>query len=287
MSSLFNLKKTNPKHVCEAMRCSDAVHQSIPGDLWGKDEVDLCARHIVMAADYAEKAPPAPPTPLAAAAPEQTALALGEVDVPASLGQRAREIIGEVQESKANADETLELVRKLTISSHADMDDVAEYLREVKTFRDKIETKEKEITVPLNAILRRFRELLSPAKKSWTEAEGLLRGLLSQAALSEQQRNQALMDEAARAHAGGADASAPVQGMTTSSDLFGVSVRFVWTVIVEDADKLPEEYTTRTANVLKLKEYAAKFEGKEPDPLPGVRFEKTAPLRVQSVRGVS
>jgi len=288
--TLFNLKKTNPKHLCEAMRCTDAVYGSIPGELWGKDTVDLCAKHIAMAADYAEKSPPEgtatdAPTPSSALAnaPDSTPVPA----IPANWGERFASIHSEAASFEDQAKMVLAVVQRLPVASHQDMEDVAEYLRDAKTMRNVIESREKEITGPLTAVIRRCRELLSPAKKGWEEIEGRLRGLLSQAALQEQQRNQELMDAAAKAHAEGTDVSAPVRSMTTSSDLFGVTVRFVWNVIVEDVSKIPEEYTTRSANVGKLKEYAAKFEGQEPTPLPGVKFVKDAPLRVQSVRGVS
>jgi hypothetical protein len=281
MLNLFNIKKVNSRGGCEAMRCPERPHADVDGHLWGRVQVTLCAKHIAMAADYAEKNEAPPSTALVPA----VASAIEGPELASSWAERAREIVKEVQASKSHAAETLELVRKLTIASHSDMEDVAEYLREVKTFRDTVESKEKEITTPLNGLLRQFRALIAPAKQAWTEVEGLLRGMLSQAALDEAQRNRQIMDEAAQAHADGADGSAVVQQMTTSSDLHGVNVRFVWNVVVEDVSKLPDAYVTRSANILKLKEYAAGFEGAEPEALPGVKFVKEAPLRVQSLRG--
>ena len=122
---------------------------------------------------------------------------------------------------------------------------------------------------------------LGNAIGGWLYAETELRGKLAKAALLEHDRNQQLMQEAARTHAEGGDVT-PVMGqLTTSTDLDGVSIKIVWKATIQDVTLMPDEYVIRLPDNKKLKEYAASFEGAEPTAVPGVIFERDATTRVR------
>jgi hypothetical protein len=279
---LFNLKKkTTDKTCCDANRCTERTHSTVPGDLWARDEVGLCARHISLAATFSEQNPDYAPV---VETPASTALVKAPVDgvlLPPTWGERVTAIIAQVQSDAEVAELTLKEAQALSIESHADMEKAADLVRDVKTMRDDIETWEKEVTRPVNAVAKRIRELLAPAKLLWTYAETELRGKLAKAALLEHDRNQKLMQEAARTHAEGGDVTPVMEQLTTSTDLDGVSIKIIWKATIQDVTLMPDEYVIRLPDNKKLKEYAASFEGAEPTAVPGVLFERDAPTRVQ------
>lgn len=278
-ASLFKLKKKTALGQCEAMRCEDASSQ-LPGDLWVRQNVSLCPRHAAMAIDFAEKNPDYSPVE------QLEPVVIPKVDgvmIPPSWLGRVLVVIEEIRGSEKQADEILDLLKQgLVINSQALMEEVADWVRDVKTRRDEIESKEKEVTTPLTTVIRRIRDLVSPAKRKWAEAELALRKALTDAVLVEEQRNKQLAVAAAKAHAEGGDATEAVSKMTTSTDLSGVSFKIVWRPVVKDVKLLPAEYTIVLPNEKMLKEYAASFGGEEPTALPGVVFERDAPPRVMS-----
>jgi hypothetical protein len=279
---LFNLKKrTTDKTCCEANRCMERMHDTVLGDLWAREEVALCAKHIAQAATFADQNPDYSPV---VGTPALMALMKAPVDgvlLPPTWGERVTAIIAQVVGDQAVAELMLKEAERLSIESHADMEKAADLVRDVKTMRDDIETWEKEVTRPVNAVAKRIRELLAPAKLLWTYAETELRGKLAKAALLEHDRNQKLMQEAARTHAEGGDVTPVMEQLTTSTDLDGVSIKIIWKATIQDVTLMPDEYVIRLPDNKKLKEYAASFEGAEPTAVPGVLFERDAPTRVQ------
>lgn len=263
---------------CSALRCQDPPHGNCPGTLWNDPHaVALCAKHLAMALTYVEYLEKDKPAALAVVPPTE----IEGVQVPSTWLGRATAVITWIQSLQAQAEATAAAAQGHVIQSQAEMQEVSELLRSAKGTRGQIKMYEDEITAPLKRILKRIGELTAPTKKAWEQAEGLLRGVLSAAALAEARRNQQLAEEAARAHAAGQDATVATGQMTTSTDLDGVGVRIVWSPVVQDVSKLPEEYVERRPNLTKLKQYAAGFEGREPDPLPGVSWVQDAPLRVR------
>lgn len=280
--ALFNLKKTTKPGQCEAMRCTDAHTDTVDGYLWSRRiPVGLCDKHLSALLTFVEQNPnydpsAAPSTALARPAGEP----LAGVVIPDNWAENAYAVVADIRGSEAEAKEVLGMIKELRIDGQDDMASVSDFLRDVKTKRNAIETGDKQVTGPLVAIVKRIRDLIAPAKKSWTEAESLLREKLSKAAVEESQRNQRLLDEAAEAHTHGLGVGEHLEQMTTVTDFEGVSVKLVWVVVVDDLSALPDDYVIRQPDLKKLKAYAAGFEGKEPDPLPGVRFVQDAPLRV-------
>jgi hypothetical protein len=277
--SIVKNRKLLNATVCSAARCKEPVHGNCPGELWNDaHEVALCAKHMVLALEYAKYQEEHQPTALAVVPPSE----IEGVQVAPTWQQRALEVITWIQSLQQQAEVIATSVRGHVIQSQQDMEEAGEQLRAAKGTRNDIKRYEDEVTAPLKAVLKRIAELTAPSKKAWEQAEGLLRGLLSQAALAEQERNRKLAEEAAQAHAAGQNVTVTVGQMTTSTDLQGITVRRIWNPVVQDVLKLPDEYVERRPNMLKLREYAASFKGSEPTPLPGVSFVQDAPL---SVRG--
>lgn len=284
-TTLFNLKKTTTLGFCAAMRCTAATHDTVSGEPWGKPEdveIDLCAKHIAAALSFFDGNPGYKGPTKDEDEEEGTAIVVSPppvegVALPPTWLERAYAVVTQIQDSQAEAAEALEVAEMLPIEDQSDLDTISEFLRDVKTMRNSMETHEKEITSPLTAVVKRIRDVLAPAKKTWSDVEGTLRGKLTQAALNEAERNQKLMNEAAKA----GDREVLSQ-MTTSSDLRGVSVKVIWRAVVADLSLLPDEYVVRLPDVAKLKLYVSSFDGAEPKPIPGVRFERDAATRVQS-----
>jgi len=275
-TTLFNLKKTTKPSQCEAMRCTLNADEKIPGDLWSRSEVALCDKHTEAALEFAESNPNYQPSaPLV-----KEGDYLAGIDLPGDWADNAYKVVTSIRDSLVEAKEILDMLGSYTIDSHHDMTLAADFLRDIKTKRNEIESGYKNVAAPINNILNRVRELIAPAKKAWTDAESLLRTKLSDAAVAENQRNQQHILEAAKAHAEGQDVSEHLDKMTTSTDLEGVSVKVVWVAVVDDLSVLPDEYVIRQPDLKKLKKYVEGFDGKEPEPLAGVRFVQQAPSRV-------
>lgn len=279
---LFNIVKNRKllnAATCSAVRCKEEPEDNCPGELWNDPhDVALCSKHLALAYKYSEHLATQPQQPGTAIVP---ATGIEGVEVPPTWLQRATEVVGWIRSLQKEAEAVAAAARGHVIQNQAEMEEISEQLRKTKGTRNQIQQYENEVTAPLKQILKKVAELTAPTKKAMETAEGLLRGVLSAAAVAEAQRNQQLAAEAATAHASGGDATVATGQMTTSTDLQGVSVRIVWNPIVKDAAKLPEEYIERRPNMLKLKEYAASFKGREPTPIPGVSFVQDAPLRVR------
>ncbi|MFQ5339920.1 MAG: hypothetical protein ACE5F6_00080 [Anaerolineae bacterium] len=278
---LFNIVK-NRKLLnaveCSATRCKESPEGNCPGALW-KDphDVALCSKHMALAHQYSEY--------LASQPQESFAIVPGTeiegVQVPPTWLDRAREVITWIQSLQRQAEAVAAAAQGHVIQHQAEMEVVSAELRKTKGTRNQIKQYEDEITSPLKQVLKRIAELTAPTKKAMEQAEGHLRGILSAAVVAEAKRNQELVDQAVEAHATGQDATVATGQMTTSTDLPGVSVKVIWNPIVQDIDKLPDEYVERRPNMAKLKKYVEGFDGREPYPLPGVSFVQDAPLRVR------
>jgi len=317
---LPNLKKTTTPGQCEAMRCTE-LGEPLPGDLWGRDNVRLCARHSAMALDYAEKNPEhleyAEKNPEhVAPTSEERQLALdgmGEAEKPSlalnvsasSAAKRAgigaqhiglgsvenvlfwlaavKSAVESIEGNTKEAADVMALATQFEIRTHDDMLHVAEWVHESNKSLKELERTEKEVSSPISTALSRIRGIFRPTKQLWTDAQALLRAQLAAARLREDENNRKVMEDAASAHAAGDD-RADLSGLTVSTDIDGVSMKLLWKAVVEDAMLLPLEYVIRVPDAKKLKEYCAAAEaaGTEPEPIAGVRFERDVAMRVQS-----
>lgn len=295
---LPNLKKTAAVGQCAAMRCTDKGEE-LPGDLWGASVVVLCARHLGMALEYAERNPEAVPGeaikrqteiafPESSSLTEQHALGakhvgMGNVDGVLGWLTAVKSAVDGIGVNNAEAQSVLDLAKAFEINTHDDMVLVAEWTQESAKSLKELERSEKEISSPISTALSRIRSIFRPTKQLWVDAQVLLRAQLAAARLREEDNNRRVMEEAASAHAAGDD-RADLSGLTVSTDLEGVSMKVLWKAVVDDVMLLPLEYVIRIPDAKKLKEYCAAAEaaGAEPEPIAGVRFERDVAMRVQS-----
>lgn len=262
---LFTLTRKQ-KEGCEASRCKETEEIStLPGDLWGRKIVKLCVKHANMAMEFAEANPDYNPS-------GSTALAV----VDPELGNQLKEY-------EQDAQEALEILRQYPITGQKDLEDIGEWLREVKLRRNWLETKEKEITKPINTSLQRIRDLFRPAKTFWADMELLLKAKISEITLLEEQRNQKALQEAADA-AGAGDSKAVSEAtskMTTVGDLSGISTTVKWTYKVVDAAKIPRSFLK--VDDAKLREHCRKFKAdQQPTPVAGVEFVPDVSVRARA-----
>jgi hypothetical protein len=295
---LFKLKNSVKRDQCEAMRCKDApIDTSAPGLFWDQPrDVQLCMRHYAVVQDYARKqetsvASETETEPssalvvpaLVAAHHENEAAKIVGFQEPSAWLLRVYEAIQTLAEEAKVGEKVSEEAKDLQIKSQTDLTQVSSWAQEAATKLKLVVSLEKEITGPLATALSRIRELCKPAKQAWTDAEHLLRAHLEAAALQQVERNRAAQAEAAAQVEAGADPTEALAKMIHTTNLEGVSLKLLWKAVVEDVQQLPDEYVIRIPNEKKLKEYCAAAEG-EPEPIPGVRFERAVGSRIQSVK---
>lgn len=265
MAKLFKLSRSK-KDGCEASRCKETEVQDIPGDLWGRESVRLCQRHISEALAFAEANPDYQP-------PEPGA---GLSTVDQALDQ---ELAAKAQEAR----ETLEALRDYTPQTQEDLEDVRDWLKDAKVRRNWLEAREKEITTPMRASIEKVRALFRPAKQFWADVELLLKSKISAMRLQEEQRNQQALEAATQAQQAGDQAG--VQGalsqVTSVGDLRGISTRIKWRFEVVNAAEVPREYLK--VDDQKLREYCSRFKGDQrPNPIPGIQFFEDVPVTVRT-----
>lgn len=300
---LFQLKKTIKTGQCEAMRCQDDVSGEVTSMLWGESvgelrRVKLCQRHHAMAVSWADKQGvplgederPAevlgPDHPLMLQIRENEGAKLvgfSEENGAKKWLARVYEIVQELQESFTDGKEVVEIIKGLAVNTHEDLEQIATFAKDVKAQVKLVVELEKEATGPLATALARLRDAIKPTKTIWADAEKLLRAHLEAAALRQEERNKKAQEEATALAAAGDDPTGALASMTHVSDLDGISLKIRWKAVVRDAKLMPDEYVIRIPNEKKLKEYCAGFEG-EPDPMPGVEFERDVDSRIQATK---
>jgi hypothetical protein len=280
---LFKLKKATKHGQCEAMRCVDEpTPEAVFGALWGLTSgVSLCVKHYEMARSYAVQSDRQLPFKEADSASTAIVPVSEEIVGFRSGGLqgwlvRVHEVLQALGASATEAKSVVEVAKSLTVEDQASLSDVAEWATAVKAKLKDVVALEKEITAPLATAIARLRELVKPAKQGWTDAEHLLRAHLEAAALRQAEHNRALAVEV--------QSEETVGKLLHTSDLSGVSLKLRWQAVVEDVSKLPDEFVTRIPNLKKLKEHCAAAGENEPEPIPGVRFERAVDSRIQAAK---
>jgi hypothetical protein len=266
MPKLFKLAR-GKKEGCQANRCKENEVYSIPGELWGRAEVDLCKRHAEEAAQFAEANPDYQP-------PQPSGAALTEVD--SSLNE-------ELQAKAKEAQDTLEALKDYKPETQEDLQDVRDWLKDAKVRRNWLEVREKEITGPMRQAENRVRDLFRPAKQFWADVEILLKAKISAMRLQEEQRNKEALAAAAQAQQQGDEVGVQtaLSQVTTVGDLKGISTRIKWKFEVVNAAEVPRQYLK--VDDVKLREYCSKFKGEQrPHPIPGIKFIEDVPVSVRT-----
>lgn len=261
MAKLFTLKKNPKQGVCHANRCKETEGLSkAPGDLWGREEVELCERHLAQAVKAAESG--VQPQPREQSATEKEAA-----------------LSAEMAQEHASGKELLELSKGFVPKTQEDLEFVNKMLQDVKGNLKALEAQEKGITVPLTTALNRTRALFRPVKTVLADVELRLKRIIKTARLLQDDNNRKALAEAAERHAAG-DAeghAAALAKVQTVTDLQGTSITTKWLYEIEDESKLPREFLK--PNETLIKEHCAHSTSKEPTPIPGVRFYPDATVR--------
>jgi len=262
---LFNLAKSK-KEGCEASRCKETEGlNEIPGDLWGRTQVKLCARHVEEAIAFAKKNPDHRPKELTVVSPLDSS-------VEALLDRLLEE-----------AKKAIEFLKTFEVSTQDALVEANEWLRITKAKRNFIEAREKELTGPIQVSIKRIRERHAPAKRHWADVEVILKGKIAQARLREEKQNRQALAAAAQAHeAGDKEATQTALAQVTSvGDLQGTTTIAKWKYEVVDASQLPRAYLK--VDDAALKAHCAKFSSEQqPTPIPGVKFLPDIQVRTRA-----
>ena len=252
---LFKLTKST-KEGCEASRCKETeALQEVPGDLWGRTQVRLCDRHAKEAAKFAEQNPDHEPP---------------GAQITSPLDASIEAILGKLEEE---AQQILGMLEGWEITTQEDLQDANDWLRAAKTKRDYIETREKELTVPIQQSIKLIRDRHAPAKKNWANVEIILKGKIAKVALRQEEQNRKALAEAAEAHQADdlAGTQSALSKVVTVQDLPGTSARGKWRFEVVDASQIPRAFLK--VDEAALRAHVAKYDLSErPPDIPGVKF---------------
>jgi len=256
---LFKLSKTDKKEKCAANRCKDDHTGEVPGDLWGRETAKLCDRHFNEAVTFAEQNPDyKPPTP-------------GTPGTSLTVVDQA--LNDELEAQYKEAEDMLKELDGFEVVTQQDLENIAEVLVMVKGRRNWLETREKEITVPIHTSLKKVRELFEPSKTFWANAEVILKQKIAAAKLREACNTAQALQEAADA-AGIGDSTTVAHAtsrITTVGDVPGISTQDRWNYKVVDASKVPRKYLM--VDDAKLRAHCAMFKGDDkPTAIEGIDF---------------
>lgn len=268
---LFNIVAKPTEGKCEARRCKEASTEERGENvtrLWERKLVKLCDKHSREAAEYAISHPDYTYTP-----PEK----------PPKATDSSTALSVELQGHADEAQEIKKTLAEYEVRTQEDLNNLGDWLKEVKERRNWLETREKEITGPINLSIQKTRELFKPAKEFWANAEVILKQKIKIATLKEEDKNRVALQTAAEAHeAGDTEAAATaISQVTTVGDIPGISTRGKWAFTIIDAEQVPREFLVVDMGLIRrhCEKYTA---DQEPDPIPGVKFTSDVQVGVRS-----
>lgn len=139
--------------------------------------------------------------------------------------------------------DAITMIRDLPVTTDEEQEFAAEGLRIVKQWHAELEEKRTAITKPMNQALRGVNDLFRPMKTALEEAEQVVKRRI--AGYLEQKRadNDRAVAEAAAA-ATSVQAEQALAAVQVAEPPRGVSIRYQWVAVVEDASLIPREYLT-------------------------------------------
>jgi hypothetical protein len=237
--TVIKWRKKKTSDVCSANNCKGEDLTPIPAGTYHKDPVYLCPNHLEKAKREIRyvsgvgpvSGEPTPPEPKPAD-PEFSM-------VPA--GTQA-----ELQTEAAEAQDALEMIREFEINDQEDYDFANEALGDAKRAWKDLEAKKKEVTKPLNMVLKTIRSWFKPAQDHYLEAEKILKAKLAEAHRKAAEEQDRALAEAKQAHDHG-DAGGVRKAMLQAANVEiqqadNVTIMDRWCFEVTDARKLPIEY---------------------------------------------
>lgn len=181
---------------------------------------------------------------------------------------------------KSTGSELLEAIRDMTIEDQADLDLAAEALADAKGNFKRLEERKKTVTDPLTTAINEVRSWFKPAQDVYKEVEGILKEKIAAYHTKRDAENRKALQAAADAHAAGSftEVGAALSTISTPEKIAGLSVRDAWTFEVVSIEMVPREYLYVNETLVKaqMKKTSADSPTGEPEPIPGIRFIKTA-----------
>lgn len=139
---------------------------------------------------------------------------------------------------RKDVDEALPEIREFSILNDDDKNFAADLLRDVKDKHKIVESRRKEITVPLNAALRSVNDLFKPVLRALEESERLLKGKIVEYVEKKDTERRAALLEASQTKSAAKATEALTKAEITSAPE-GVNIRYRWVFEVTDPDQVP------------------------------------------------
>lgn len=173
----------------------------------------------------------------------------------------------------------LDAIEGWTIDSPEENEIAAEHLKEVKRRHKELESKRKEITVPMNKALGAVNELFRVPRQALEQGERILKSKIADYLERVEKANQAKLMAAAAAESP-EDASEQLAAVVDTAPPKGVSVRHVWRATVTNAGAVPRGFMV--PDVKAIEAWANKGKTEAPPELAGVAFERVPIVSARS-----
>lgn len=178
------------------------------------------------------------------------------------------------------ATESLERIKALPIADVSGLRFAVALTAEVKDRSGEFEAVRKRFVDPLNAVVKDLNAQFKPAGTSLSEAEGVLKGKISDFVLAQRAKRQAMIKQASEASQAGDSAEA--ERLIAEAEKLevpkipGLAVNESWGGEVENPDEIPREFL-----IPDVKALAALTKAKKGDPkIPGWRASPTATVAI-------
>lgn len=180
----------------------------------------------------------------------------------------------ELTEETKRTQEAMALLEGFSITTEEEHTMAGEILQVVKAQWKALEERRTAVTGPLNEALRTVNDWFRPVQGPLKAAEDILKEKISTFVLARKAANEAAMLAAsAAAQAGdGAAAMVHVGSIAEPAKLQGISVKEVWTFVVENIDEVPREYMCLDETKVRDAIWYADTQKTPPLPIPGLRF---------------
>lgn len=182
--------------------------------------------------------------------------------------------------TKALADsaQALAIARSVRITSPEVLDWAGGATKHAKDWIDFLDGEREKLTKPLLEEKRLADDAYMPAIKNWRETERVLKAGVGEYHLAQRREQERVMRESAQVYQAGGIPTAPVPVVVSTE---GVGIRERWDFEIVDARLVPHELCS--PDTYKIEAARGMYmgdTGTEPPPIPGVRFFKTANVRV-------
>jgi hypothetical protein len=191
---------------------------------------------------------------------------------------KTADVMAFVTEEKSGIDQSLDLIRRMELRKHADLEFASNALQEVAKRHDALDGKRKSWVDPLNAVVKDINATLKPLIDALKEAEGILKDKIGRYAVTlEQARTKLLADagDMAKANPSQAESMIAQAAALEPPKVKGVTVSTEWAGEVVDEKLIPREYLVPNVEMLNA---MTKAKGSDPG-IPGWKAYPKANVR--------